>query len=63
MFWLVLAGPIGVVVACIITGVLIFNRPDVELNDHISAASLPKSGAAQPAQAARNHSATASYPR
>ena len=63
--WMVISGPVGVVIACAITAVFILQGPDavvsedyyregIALGKEVSTARPPM----QPAQVGRNHSAT-----
>ena len=63
--WMVISGPMSAVVACLITAVYILQGPDALVPDdqfeqgrHIAQALQSAAPAMQPANTARNHSAT-----
>ena len=66
MIWLVIAGPLAVVLACLVTAVFIFKHPDPPLPvsvtqmhpaDEAAAMKQATSVATTPAMVARNHAA------
>lgn len=65
--WLVVGGPLSVVLACVVTGVIIWQQPDPpimsaqEVRELDAAARAPRTApdGSTPALQARNHAATA----
>jgi hypothetical protein len=53
--WLVIGGPLSVVLACLVTAVFVWSAADRVVGDAVDEAA---SGHAQPAMKARNHAAS-----
>ncbi len=64
MVWLVISGPLSVILACVVTAILVINHPDPVLSMEPTvipqrpADDLQGRASQQPAMKARNHAAT-----
>lgn len=72
MVWLVISGPLAVVLACVVTGIFILKHPDPPLPaevtqmhpaDEAAAMKQATSVATSPAMSVRNHAAQPLEPR
>jgi hypothetical protein len=63
MVWLVLGGPLAVVVAATVTGVIAWRGADIVLTEIPAEAKDGRAVSQTPAEQARNHAATAAEPK